>query len=159
MSVATLALQILLLNHLAGRLVLKLVILTERLEAEAAGEAPAPVIPHTSLALNAVGLAEHTRARMLSQTLSAVTDPRLTEITNGSHHCHSSCIATYMFYTAVTLSHALLLSTLSTHWKSLHTLTKVAKSSVLLPSFTLIALHSVVAWPFGNIKMVLALPS
>ena len=45
--------------------------LTERLEAEAAGEAPAPVIPHTSLALNAVGLAEHTRARMLSQTLSA----------------------------------------------------------------------------------------
>jgi len=159
MSVATLALQILLLNHLAGRLVLKLVILTERFEAEAAGEAPAPMIPDTSLALYAVRLAQHTRTGMLSQALSAVTDPRLAEITNGPHHCHSSCIATYMFYTAVTLSHTLLLSTLSTYWKSLHTLTKVAKSSVLLPSFALITLHSVVARPFSNVQMVLALSS
>jgi len=81
MSVATLALQILLLNHLAGRLVLKLVILTERFEAEAAGEAPAPMIPDTSLALYAVRLAQHTRTGMLSQALSAVTDPCLAEIT------------------------------------------------------------------------------
>jgi len=159
MSVATLALQVLLLDDLAGRLMLKLVVLTEWLEAEAAGETPAPVVPHTPLTLDAVSLAQHTSTGMLSQALSAVTDPCLTEIAYGSHHCHSSCIAAYVFYTAVTLSHALLLSTFSTHWKSLHTLTEVAKSPVLLPSFALITLHCVVAWPFGNVQMVLALSS
>jgi len=56
-SVATLALQVLLFHHLAGRLVLKLVVLTERFEAEAAGEAPPPMIPNTPLTLNAVRLA------------------------------------------------------------------------------------------------------
>ena len=86
MSVATLALQILLLDDLAGRLMLKLVVLkhcvqmtryfwrfylTEWLEAEAAGETPAPVVPHTPLTLDAICLAQHTSTGMLSQALSA----------------------------------------------------------------------------------------
>ena len=100
MSVATLALQILLLDDLAGRLMLKLVVLkhcvqmrryfwrfylTEWLEAEAAGETPAPVVPHTPLTLDAVSLAQHTSTGMLSQALSAEIIPgQMKHPTNSS---------------------------------------------------------------------------
>ena len=114
------------------------------------------MIPNTSFAFYAICFTQYARARMLRQALSAgfgssqiqkfvwwapVTDPSLTEITNGSHHGHSSGIGTCkpdkwtpekhllgfthilsvtcMFDHAVALSHALLFPTLGAHWQSL----------------------------------------
>ena len=59
--------------------------LTEWLEAEAAGETPAPVVPHTPLTLDAVSLAQHTSTGMLSQALSAEIIPgQMKHPTNSS---------------------------------------------------------------------------
>jgi len=134
--------------------VLELIVLTEWFEAETTGEDPATMIPNTSFAFYAICLTQYARARMLRQALSAVTDPSLTKITNGSHHGHSSGIGTCMFDHAVALSHALLFPTLGAHWQSLDAPTEVAEGSVLLPPFALVALHCEVARPV-NVKYMM----
>jgi len=131
--------------------VLELIVLTEWFEAKTTGEDPATMIPNTSFAFYAICLTQYARARMLRQALSAVTDPSLTKITNGSHHGHSSGIGTCMFDHAVALSHALLFPTLGAHWQSLNAPTEVAKGSVLLPPFALVALHCEVARPVWDL--------
>ena len=58
-------------GDLAGGLVLELVVLADRLEAETADEEPAALVPHAALALHTLGLPQHARARVLPQALPA----------------------------------------------------------------------------------------
>ena len=89
-SVATLTLEVLRLDHLTAGLVLELVVLAEELEAEAAGEDPAAVIPDAALTLDALGVPEDTVAGVVLQTLLAVADPGLAVVTDSSNHLRSS---------------------------------------------------------------------
>jgi len=151
--VAALALQVLLLDHLAGGLVLKLIVLTERLGAEAAGEATAPMVPHASLTLNTLGISEGASTCVFAQALLAMAHPGLTEITNSSDHGHARGVAGVLDYT-VTNSHALLLATLGTLRQPLHALAEVAEGSVLLPPLANITLHGEVARPLCDVKLL-----
>ena len=89
---------------------LELVVLADRLEAEAADEEPAALVPHAALALHTLGLPQHARARVLPQALPAgkvpsdiawfgsagetmlqvlaVADPGLAEVAHRPHHRH-----------------------------------------------------------------------
>ena len=50
---------------------LELIVLTDRLKAEAADEEPAALVPDAALALHALGLAQHAGAGVLPQALPA----------------------------------------------------------------------------------------
>ena len=63
---------------------LKLVILTDKAVTEGALEHPTAMIPHPSVALDAGGVSQRARAGMSGETLSAMTHPSLTEVTDGT---------------------------------------------------------------------------
>ena len=85
-SVATLTLEVLSLDHLTAGLVLELVVLAEELEAEAAGEDTTAVFPDSSLTLDTLGVPEGTVAGVVLQALLAVANPGLAEVTDSTHH-------------------------------------------------------------------------
>lgn len=115
MSVA-LTLQILRLNNLTTSLVFKLIIFTEKLEAEAASETSPPVVPDTSLTLDALRISEDTGAGVTLETLLPVTHPRLAEITYSTNHLQSCGVVPWMLdHTVTSLHHTLLFTTLCTH--------------------------------------------
>ena len=62
----------------------KLIILADEAVAERALEDSPSVVPDSSVALNAGGIGERAGAGMGGETLTTVTDPGLTEITNGT---------------------------------------------------------------------------
>ncbi len=65
---------------------LKLVILTEEAVAEGAPEDPPPVVPHTPVTLQAMGICQGTSAGMGGQAFAAMTHPPFTEITYRTLH-------------------------------------------------------------------------
>ena len=65
-------------------MVLKLVILTDEAVAVRALEDSSPVVPNSSVALDAGGVGERTGTGMGGETFTTMTDPSLTEITNGT---------------------------------------------------------------------------
>lgn len=69
-------------QSLTTGLMLKLIVLTEVTVAEGALENPAPVFPHSSLALHAHGIRQRTGAGMCRQALATVTHPPFTEVTD-----------------------------------------------------------------------------
>ena len=69
---------------------LELVVLAEELEAEAADEDPAPVVPHSPLTLDTLGVPEDAAAGVALQTLLAVADPGLAVVTDSSNHLRRS---------------------------------------------------------------------
>jgi len=147
-SVAALALEVLRFHDLAAGLVLELVVLAEELEAEAAGEAAAAVVPDSPLALDTLGVPEDAAAGVAVQALLAVTNPGLAVVTDSSDHLHASGVVARVFDDTVTsLHHTLLLSTLSTDRESLETLTEITECAVLLGPAALVALHDGVAGP------------
>ena len=150
---------------------LELIIFTEELEAEAAGEAAATVVPDSPLTLDTLGLPEDTAAGVGVEALLAVTNPGLAVVTDSSDHLvinklltitvhafppsspgttrlHASGVVARVFDDTVTsLHHTLLLPTLSTHRQSLETLTEITECAVLLCPAALVALHDGVAGP------------
>ena len=76
--------QVLCLELLTAGLVLKLIVLTDKAVAEGALEHPTAMIPHPSVALNAGGVSQRACAGVSGETLSAMTHPSLTEITDGT---------------------------------------------------------------------------
>ena len=72
------------LELLTAGLVLKLIILTDKVVAEGALEYPTTMIPHPSVALDAGGIGQRARAGVSGETLAAMTHPSLTEVTDGT---------------------------------------------------------------------------
>jgi hypothetical protein len=128
---------------------LKLVIFTEELGAEAACEHSTAMIPDSSFALMANCISQWTRAGMCLQTPFAVAYPGLTEITYSTHQPKSSYILTSMSDSTVTsLGHTFRFSTLCTGWQTLKDIAKITESPVLLSTFTLVTFHKLIAWSF-----------
>jgi hypothetical protein len=76
--------QVLSLELLAAGLVLKLVVLTDKAVTEGAFEHPSPMIPHPSVTLNARGVRQRACAGVTGETLTTMTHPSLTEVTDGT---------------------------------------------------------------------------
>ena len=161
---------------------LELVVLAEELEAEAAGEAAAAVVPDSPLTLYTFGVPEDTVAGVALQALLAVTDPGLAVVTDSSDHLginkvltptrltslllpsapgttrlHASGVVAGVFDDTITsLHHALLFPALRTHRQPLETLTEETEGAVLLCAATLITLHDGVTGP-GHDTLVVSL--
>jgi len=157
MPVTALTLQRLLFNNLAASLVFKLVIFTEKFEAETTSENPSPMVPNSPFTLDTLSIPEETRACVRLETLPPVTHPRLAEVTDGSHHLHAGGVGACMLDDAVPrLHHALLLPTLGAHGESLDRPTKVAEGAVLLSPVAFVADHVVVARLVSHTHFLLA---
>ena len=85
-SVATLTLEVLSLDHLTAGLVLELVVLAQELKAEAAGEHPSSKVPNSTITLDTLRVSERTGAGVGLETFPPVTNPGLAKVTNGSNH-------------------------------------------------------------------------
>ena len=81
-----LTLEIFPFQLLAAGLMLKLVILTQEAVTEGALEDPPPMVPHTPVALQAVGVGQRACAGMGGQAATAVTHPSFTKVTYGTLH-------------------------------------------------------------------------
>lgn len=115
--VAALTLQSFLFHDLTTGLMFELIILAQISVAEAALEDSPSVIPHIPLTLCASGILERACAGVSLQTLLSVADPGLAEITDSSHHLHSSRVLPWMSYDAIPCTHhTLLLPTGSADW-------------------------------------------
>lgn len=141
-SVTTLTLQILGLDHLAAGLVLKLVVLAQELETETTREHSTSKVPNSTVTLYTLRVSEDATTRVRLEAFLPVTNPGLAKVTNGSDHLQSSCKVAWMFDDTISsLHHALLLAALGTHGQSLQMSTEVTESSVLLMSLTPVTLH------------------
>lgn len=155
--IARLALVVLRFEHLTAGLVLKLVILAQERQAEAALEDAATVRPDISLALNAHGILEGTRTSVRLQAFSSVANPRLAKVTNSADHTEAGDKGAGMLDdTIAALCHALYLAALCANWKLLHLLAKVAKCSRFLLALALVTLHICVAWCFGDVSLAVS---
>jgi len=155
-TVAALALEVFCLYDLTTGLVLKLVILTQEVETEAAQEYSATVVPDASLTLNADGVAADAGASVRLEALPAVAHPGLTKITDSANHLHPGGVLAWMLDDAVAAAHhALLLPTLGTGRQALHRLAEIAESPVLLPALAAITLHVEVCRKVDNGPLVL----
>lgn len=133
----------------------KLIIFTQETITEAALVNTASMLPHTPITLKADSILKGTGACMRLQALPPMTHPRLTEVTDGTHHAHASAVDPCMFnYTVSSLKHALDFATVTTLGKTLYTLTEVAEGTVLLFSLAFVTFHVGIARKLSNRHLV-----
>jgi hypothetical protein len=148
--VARQALVRLRVQHLARRLMFKLVVFAQKRIAEATLENPTAMVPYTTLALDTDSVLQWTTAGMRLQTFSAVTHPRLAKVTNSANHLHAYGEHTNMFDdTVASFQHALDFRAVGTHWQSLNRLAEVTKGTILLLLFASVTFHDGVARKFN----------
>lgn len=99
--VARLALVRFRLQHLAGRLVLELIVLAQEVVAEAALVHAATVIPNATFTFDANGIHQRTDAGMRLKALAPVADPGLTVVTDGPNHLQSGGVHSRMLHDAI----------------------------------------------------------
>lgn len=125
----------------------ELIVLAQEVIAEAALIHTPPVIPYTSLALDANCIHQWAHAGMRLQTLPAVADPRLAVITDGTNHLQpGGKYARMLHHTVARLQHALLLAALRTDRQPLDTLTEVTECTRFLLLATFLTIHGNIAW-------------
>lgn len=127
----------------------KLVVTTEVLRAESAGEHAATMLGDITVALHADGVLHRTGASVRLQACQSVAHPGLAEIADCAHHSQTGDMRRAVFYNAITLRNALLLAALSAHRQSLHRPAEVAEGAVLLHLLALVALHAGIAGMIG----------
>lgn len=121
---------------------LKLVVLTQEPMTEAAPVHSATMVPDSALTLYALGVRQGAGTRVCGETLPAVTYPRLTEVTHGTHQGKTCGVNTCMFHQTIScLGHTFHLTTVAANWQSLNVSTKVAEGTILLTPFALITFH------------------
>lgn len=158
-TVARLTFETFSLEHLAGCLMLKLIILAQETIAERTLKYPSTVIPYASLTFLTYGIHQRTDTGVCGEATSPVANPGLAVITYGSHHSQSRGEDAWMAHHAVSgLQHTLDLSTLGAHGQTLHTLAEVTEGTALLLLVTLVAFHYGIARKFRQIDLFLGGP-
>jgi len=150
--VARAALEGLRLEDLTFGLMFELIVFAQELRAEGADEETTTLIFDTTRALQALSVRQHTCARMRTQALLPVADPRLAEITNGTDHLHSGGVHTGVLDDTVSrFHHALLFTARSTHRQLWNDSTKVTVGPIFLHSSAFVAFHGEVACCFRDV--------
>lgn len=149
-TITGLTFEILRLQYLARRLMLKLIVLAQEAVAERALEYPPAMIPDASLALLTNGIRQRADAGVRGQATSPVAHPGLAVVAYGPHHSQPRGEDPGMPHHAVArLQHALDLAAVRAHRQPLQALAEVTEGTALLLLIALVALHQGVARKFG----------